>query len=60
MRAIAFFALLLSVGARAQGVPDAFEITQRFADAGAPQIALARIEQLQPAAQSAPRWGDWE
>ncbi len=60
MRAVALLVFLLSLGARAQGVPDAFEITQRFADSGAPQIALARLEQLQPAAPSAPRWGDWE
>ncbi len=52
--------LLLSAGARAQGVADAFDIAQRFADAGAWQAALARVDQLQPAAVSGPRWGDWE
>ena len=60
MRSVAILVLLLPSVATAQGVPDAFEITQRFADSGAPQIALARVEQLQPAAPSAPRWGDWE
>ncbi len=60
MRSVAILVLLLPSVVTAQGVPDAFEITQRFADSGAPQIALARVEQLQPAAPSAPRWGDWE
>ncbi|MEK7874756.1 MAG: hypothetical protein AAB325_01035 [Pseudomonadota bacterium] len=60
MRALAVFALLASCGASAQGTPDAFEITQRFAASGALQIALARIAQLQPATPAAPRWGDWE
>ena len=60
MRAFAVFALLASCGAAAQGMPDAFEITQRFAASGALQMALARIAQLQPATPAAPRWGDWE
>jgi hypothetical protein len=60
MRIFVLLAALLALGARAQGVPDAFEIAQRFADSDAPQIALERIEQLQPAATTAPRWGDWE
>lgn len=62
MRALplVFFMLLLSAGARAQGAADAFDIAQRFADAGAWQAALARVDQLQPAAVSGPRWGDWE
>ncbi|MBI2292351.1 MAG: hypothetical protein HYU73_18950 [Betaproteobacteria bacterium] len=60
MRALAVFALLASCGAAAQGSPDAFEITQRFAASGALQTALTRIAQLQPATAAAPRWGDWE
>ena len=60
MRALAVLALLASCGASAQGTPDAFEITQRLAAAGAPQLAMARIAQLQPATAAAPRWGDWE
>ena len=60
MRTVACLVLLMSFGVRAQGVPDAFEVTQRFADAGAPQIALARVELMQPAAPAASRWGDWE
>jgi len=60
MRRLAALVLLLPLVAIGQGVPDAIEITQRFADSGAPQIALSRIEHLQAAAPSAPRWGDWE
>ena len=60
MRTVAFLALFVTFGAHAQGVPDTFEITRRFADSGAAQIALARVEQSQPVAVSAPRWGDWE
>src|SRR3990172_10636667 len=60
MRALAVFALLASCGAAAQGPPDAFEITQRFAASGALQTALTRIAQLEPATAAAPRWGDWE
>ena len=52
--------MLLSYGVHAQGVPDAYEITQRYAETAAPQLALARVEQLQPAAPTAPRWADWE
>lgn len=63
MRVFPLIILLLSLpatGARAQGVSDAFEIAQRFADAGAWQAALARVDQLQPPAVTGPRWGDWE
>ena len=60
MRTAALLVMLISYGVHAQGVPDAFEITQRFADASAPQLALARVEQLQPAAPAGPRWADWE
>ena len=60
MRTIILLAMLMAFGARAQGVPDAFEITQRYADQNAPQLALARVEQMQPAAMNAPRWADWE
>jgi hypothetical protein len=34
MRIVACLVLLMSLGAHAQGVPDALEITQYFADAG--------------------------
>jgi len=55
-----FLLLMLSLAAPAQGVSDPLDIAQRFADAGAWQAALARVDQQQPAAVSAPRWGDWE
>jgi hypothetical protein len=57
---VIFLLSLLVNGARAQGVSDAFEIAQRFAEAGAWQAALARVDQMQPPAVSGPRWGDWE
>ncbi|MEO8442892.1 MAG: hypothetical protein ABI547_10415, partial [Betaproteobacteria bacterium] len=60
MRTVVLLVMLMSYGVHAQGVPDAFEITQRYADTAAPQLALARVEQLQPAAPTAPRWADWE
>jgi hypothetical protein len=60
MRYLSVVVLLLSLAVRAQGVSDPFDIAQRFADAGAWQAALARVEQQQPAQVSAPRWGDWE
>jgi hypothetical protein len=60
MRTVVLLVMLMSYGVHAQGVLDAFEITQRFADGAAPQLALARVEQLQPAAPTAPRWADWE
>ena len=60
MRTVVLLVMLVSYGVHAQGVPDAYEITQRYADTAAPQLALARVEQLQPAAPSAPRWADWE
>lgn len=52
--------MLLACAVQAQSMPDAFETAQRFADSNAPQLALARVEQLQPASTTAPRWADWE
>jgi len=51
---------MLSFPVRAQGLPDALEIARRMVDAGALRTALARVDQQQPAAASALRWGDWE
>lgn len=51
---------MLPLVAIAQGGPDAFDMTQRFANAGAAQLALARVEQFAPASPTAPRWSDWE
>jgi len=60
MRILALLILLISFNARAQLDADALAITQRIADSGAPQTALARVEQLQPTVVSAPRWDEWE
>jgi len=58
MRAIFLSLLLPSLAAAAPS--DVLSITQRYVDAGAPELALTRIEQLQPASPSAPGWNDWE
>ena len=60
MRLVALLIMLLSCAVHAQSGPDAFEIAQRFADTSAPQLALARVEQMQPASPTAARWADWE
>lgn len=60
MRRFAYALTFLSFGALAQGVPGPFDLAQRFAEAGAWQAALARVDQQQPADVSGPRWGDWE
>ena len=52
--------LLLPLAAGAATGPDALEVTQRFAAAGAAELALARVAQLQPASVTAPAWGGWE
>ncbi len=58
MRAILLSLLLPSLAAADPS--DALSITQRYVDAGASELALARIEQLQPASPSAPGGNDWE
>ena len=62
MRAVRCAALLLflPLAALAAAGPNALEVTQRFAAAGAAQLALARVERLQPSGVTAPAWGDWE
>lgn len=60
MRLLVILLMALPFVARAQAGPDAFEVAQRFAEAGAWQAALARVDQLQPQAITGPRWGDWE
>src|SRR5687767_3983314 len=60
MRNAAAVILALPLAAAAQSTSDGFAMTQRFAAAGAPHVALARIESLQPASPSAARWGEWE
>lgn len=51
--------LLLLALVAARGAP-ALETARELAGAGAPQLALARVEQLQPRAPQAPRWAEWE
>ncbi|HEV7820227.1 MAG TPA: hypothetical protein VGO84_03550, partial [Burkholderiales bacterium] len=60
MRPVLCLLMLVSYGVHAQSAPDPFEMTQRIAENGAPQLALARVEQMQPAAATAPGWTDWE
>jgi len=38
----------------------ALEIAQTLADAGAPRLALNRVESFQPTENEAPRWANWE
>ncbi|HUO44713.1 MAG TPA: hypothetical protein VMT94_07370 [Burkholderiales bacterium] len=58
------FALLMFAAAMAsaqnQEVTDALDLTRRYVDAGALELALTRVERLQPAAPAAPGWSDWE
>lgn len=52
-------ALALLALAFANATP-ALETARALAEAGAPQLALSRIERLQPAEPSAARWAGWE
>src|SRR5690242_352409 len=38
----------------------ALETARSLAASGAPHLALARVEALQPADRAAPRWAEWE
>jgi hypothetical protein len=51
---LAFFCAVLATPAAA------LETARAFAASGAPHLALARIEKLQPADTAAPRWAEWE
>ena len=51
------FALIFLVCA---GAASALEIARSLAASGAPHLALARVEQLQPRDPAAPRWAEWE
>jgi hypothetical protein len=44
----------------ATGTASALETARALAASGAPRLALARVEQLQPHEASAPRWPEWE
>ena len=57
---LAVFLFLLLPGAYAQGRTGELELAQRFADSGAWQAALARVQAQQPVSVAAPRWADWE
>lgn len=52
-------AILVVAPAGAQQ-PDALAVARRFADAGAPQLALDRVQRDQPRDRNAPGWNDWE
>ena len=52
-----WLALILSLCAAAAS---ALETARSLAASGAPHLALARVEQLQPREPSAPRWAEWE
>ena len=44
----------------ARARPAALETARGLAASGAPRLALARVEQLQPRDPAAPRWAEWE
>lgn len=50
---------LLTVSAFAQA-DDALQAAYRLAAAGAPELALKRVENLQPSKHGDARWADWE
>lgn len=52
--------LVAAAPAVAQAPADALELARRFAQAGAPALALERVARLQPASPGAPRWAEWE
>jgi hypothetical protein len=57
MRASIAFAILVAVCIRPAA---ALETARGLAATGAPHLALARAEQLQPRDTAAPRWAEWE
>jgi len=57
---LALLGLPLPLWAADRGLPEALVLTQRYVDAGAPELALSRIERLQPTEPSAPAWSEWE
>ena len=52
-----WLALMLLASA---GAAPALETARGLAASGAPHLALARVEQLQPREPAAPRWAEWE
>ena len=57
MRWLLIFGLAVALAARAA---EDVTSTRAMVNAGALELALARIETLQPADPTAPRWADWE
>ena len=57
---LALACLLTTCAAGAADIPDGLASTRGLAQAGAIQLALRRIDTLQPADAAAPRWADWE
>ena len=55
MRIFLFLLLLACAGTAA-----ALETARSLAESGAPRLALARVEQLQPRDPTGPRWAEWE
>lgn len=51
--------LLLSLSLSVKAAPDPLEAAYRIANSGAPQLALERVERLQPQAGKE-SWADWE
>ena len=60
MRKLLFVLLFWVSAASAADGSDTLDAVQRLAGAGAPQLALNRVEQSQPRDAAAPRWADWE
>src|SRR5262245_53029434 len=57
MRLLVVLAVAAMVGAAPAA---ALETARNLAASGAPHLALARVEQLQPRESSAPGWAEWE
>ena len=55
MRALLALVLFVCTGAAS-----ALEMARALAASGAPHLALARVEQLEPREQTTPRWPEWE
>ena len=60
MRKLPFILLLWISGAFAADGPDALEAARQLVGAGAPQLALNRVEQSQPRDVATARWAEWE
>ncbi|MGA0032456.1 MAG: hypothetical protein ACO3IW_10405 [Burkholderiales bacterium] len=58
--AIALASLLTVQPAVAADVPDGLEATRSLARSGALQLALQRVDMLQPADTAGPRWAEWQ